>query len=600
MTGSPELTSLLQRLWGHLSRRRQRQFAVLLALMLVSAFTEIVSLGAVLPFLAVLTAPEQVFSYPLVKYTAGFFGLSSASELLLPLTVTFSALALLSGVIRMTVLWLVMRFSLGTSSDLSIELYRRTLYQPYTVHLSRNSSEVIAGITSKIGAVTSGVLQPVLTLLSSTVMLIAVVGTLLAINPFAATTAAIGFATSYAVIALFVRHRLRVNGKRIAKEQTQQVKALQEGLGGIRDVLLDGSQPIYCEIYREADLPMRKALADSHFISLSPRYAMESLGIVLIAALAYSMSKGSEGVGNALPVLGALALGAQRLLPALQQCFSSWVSIVSSQEALMETLIFLDQPLPDEASSPRPIPLVFRDRIQFEDVRFRYSKASPWILNSLRLTVLKGMRVGLVGTTGSGKSTTLDLLMGLLEPTEGSLKVDGENLTGRYLRSWQATIAHVPQTIFLADATLAENIAFGEQKENIDISKVRRAAQQAQIAEFIEQAPEGYQGRVGERGIRLSGGQRQRIGIARALYKDATVLVFDEATSALDGATERSVMDSIRTLDRTLTVFLIAHRISTVSDCDLIVELEGGRVSAQGTYEELLEKSGTFRRMSGH
>jgi ATP-binding cassette subfamily B protein len=266
----------------------------------------------------------------------------------------------------------------------------------------------------------------------------------------------------------------------------------------------------------------------------------------------------------------------------------------------METLIFLDQPLPDEASSPRPIPLVFRDRIQFEDVRFRYSKASPWILNSLRLTVLKGMRVGLVGTTGSGKSTTLDLLMGLLEPTEGSLKVDGENLTGRYLRSWQATIAHVPQTIFLADATLAENIAFGEQKENIDISKVRRAAQQAQIAEFIEQAPEGYQGRVGERGIRLSGGQRQRIGIARALYKDATVLVFDEATSALDGATERSVMDSIRTLDRTLTVFLIAHRISTVSDCDLIVELEGGRVSAQGTYEELLEKSGTFRRMSGH
>jgi ABC-type multidrug transport system fused ATPase/permease subunit len=600
MKPSNQLGILLRSLWHHLGAWRRKQFFGLLLLILVSAFAEVASLGAVLPFLAVLTAPSQVFSYPMVSHIAGLFSITSASQLLWPLTVIFAGVALLSGVIRMLVLWLTMRFSMETSSDLSIELYRRTLYQPYQVHLERNSSEVISGITNKISAVTSGVLQPILSFISSGVILVTVTGALIAINPFAAFTAALGFGTTYALIAGFVRHRLKTNGKRISKEQTQQIKALQEGLGGIRDVLLDGSQPVYCQIYQEADLPMRKALADSHFISLSPRYAMESLGIVLIAGLAYSMSQGSGGVGNALPALGALALGAQRLLPALQQCFSSWVSVVSSQAALQETLAFMDQPLPPAATEQAPAPLVFTDRIDFEAVRFRYTPSTPWVLDSLQLSVRRGMRVGIVGSTGSGKSTTLDLLMGLLQPTEGALTVDGCRLNGNYLRAWQATIAHVPQSIFLADATLAENIAFGVAKRDIDHEKVRKAAQQAQIAEFIESGTKGYQGMVGERGVRLSGGQRQRIGIARALYKEASVLVFDEATSALDGATERSVMDSISMLDRDLTIFLIAHRISTVENCDLIVELEKGRVAAQGTYAQLLQSSQSFQRLSGH
>jgi ABC-type multidrug transport system fused ATPase/permease subunit len=598
---SPEqLWTLLLHLWRHLGISRQKQFLALLLLILVSAVAEVASLGAVLPFLAILTAPDQVFSYPMVKQVAGLFSITSAHELVWPLTLIFAGVALLSGVMRMLVLWLTVRFSLETSSDLSIELYRRTLYQSYQVHLERNSSEVISGITNKISAVTSGVLQPILMFISSAVILVSVTCALIAINPFAAITAALGFAVIYTLIAGFVRHRLKTNGKRIAKEQTQQIKVLQEGLGGIRDVLLDGSQAVYCQIYRDADLPMRKALADSYFISLSPRYAMESLGVVLIAGLAYSMSQGAGGVGNALPVLGALALGAQRLLPALQQCFGSWVSVVSSQASLQETLAFIDQPLPPAATEPAPAPLAFADRIEFQGVRFRYSLTTQWVLDSLQLTVRKGMRVGIVGSTGSGKSTTLDLLMGLLQPTEGALWVDGCRLNGSYLRAWQATIAHVPQSIFLADATMAENIAFGVAKRDIDYEKVRKAAQQAQIAEFIESGPKGYQGMVGERGVRLSGGQRQRIGIARALYKEASVLVFDEATSALDGATERSVMESISSLDRNLTIFLIAHRISTVQDCDLIVELDKGRVAAQGTYAQLLESSQSFRRLSGH
>ena len=231
-------------------------------------------------------------------------------------------------------------------------------------------------------------------------------------------------------------------------------------------------------------------------------------------------------------------------------------------------------------------------------MRFRYSSDGPWVLNGLDLTIAKGARIGFVGATGSGKSTTMDLLMGLLEPTDGQILVDSEPLSRNRVRAWQRAIAHVPQSIYLADATLAENIAFGVPSGAIDMERVRQAARQAQIADFIEGRPQGYDALVGERGVRLSGGQRQRIGIARALYKQATVLVLDEATSALDNVTEQSVMDAIEGLDRDLTILVIAHRLTTVKRCDGIVELQHGRVVAQGKYEQLLECSNSFRQMT--
>jgi ABC-type multidrug transport system fused ATPase/permease subunit len=598
MTGSHELTSLLKRLWVHLSRRRQRQFAVLLGLMLVSAFTEVVSLGAVLPFLAVLTAPDRVFAYAMVSEIANSWGIRSGQDLVFPLAVAFACAALAAGSLRMLVLWAGMRLGLASGSDLSIELYRRTLYQPYQVHLARNSSEVIAGITQKVNGVAFGVLQPVLVLASSMVLLVAVLAMLVAIDPVAAFGAAGGFGVSYAAIALVTRRRLQRNSERVAREQTQMVKALQEGLGGIRDVLLDGAQPLYCEIYRTADHPLRRAQGNSQFINASPRYAMEALGIVLISALAYALAQRPGGIATALPVLGALALGAQRLLPALQQSYGAWVTIVSCQASLAETLTLLDQPLPADATQPAPAPLAFHRDIHFDDVRFRYSEDGPWVLKGITLNIPKGSRVGFVGATGSGKSTALDILMGLLPPTAGALRVDGQAVTGLHLRAWQRTIAHVPQSIYLADTTLAENIAFGVKKADIDMSCVRRAARQAQIAEFIESRPEGYEALIGERGVRLSGGQRQRIGIARALYKQASVLVFDEATSALDNATEQSVMEAIDGLARDLTVLLIAHRLTTVRHCDIIVELKDGLVAAAGSYDELMGASYSFRKLA--
>ncbi len=593
------LLNLLLRLWHHLSRRRLRQFWLLMSLMLISAFAEVVSLGAVLPFLGILVTPEHLLSNPIVAGVVRDWGITSADQLVLPLTVAFAAAALMAGSIRILLLWAITRLAVAIGTDLSIEVYRRTLYQPYRVHAARNSSEVISGITNKVNGVVFGVLLPLLTLASSIVLLVAITLALITIDPMVASMAAVGFGATYALITWMTRRRLHRNSQRIAKEQTQVVKALQEGLGGIREVLLDGTQPVYCGIYRQADNPLRRAQGDNSFISGSPRYVMEAMGMALIAALAYALSRQVGGIATALPVLGALAIGTQRLLPALQQSYSAWASIAGHHATLADVIALLDQHLPEELLQPVPAPLLFQNAVRFDAVRFRYAGDGPWVLDGLNLSIPKGARVGFVGSTGSGKSTTLDLLMGLLMPTEGELLVDGHPISGNRVRAWQQTIAHVPQSIYIADTTLAENIAFGVPPHTIDLDRVQYSARQAQIANFIESSPEGYQAYVGERGIRLSGGQRQRIGIARALYKQASVLVFDEATSALDNATEQSVMDAIKELSSELTIVLVAHRLTTVQHCDIIVELKHGQVVAQGTYEQLLERSPSFRGLAG-
>ncbi len=591
------LRTLLKRLWRHLRRRRRRQFALLIVLMVFTAFAEVVTLGAVLPFLGILTAPEEVWSNSFVQDFAGFFGITSPDDLVLPLTIVFAGAALLAGAARLLLLWTSTRLAYATGADLSFEVYRRTLYQPYPVHMSRNTSETISGMI-KVNVVVAGVLVPVPRLFSSIVLLLAITAALVAIDPVVAIAAALGFGGSYVAITWLSRSRLRRNSERIAREQTQVVKAQQEGLGGIRDVLLDGTQPIFSEVYRRSDGPLRRAQGDNVFITQSPRFLMEAIGMVVVAGLAYALSFRDAGIASAIPVLGALALGAQRLLPALQQIYDAWARFTGSHASLRDVVELLDQPLPAEASVPYPEPLQFKDSLRFEGVRFRYADDGPWVLDGLDLTVPKGARVGFVGSTGSGKSTTLDLMMGLLEPTEGRVLVDGEPVIGERLRAWQRSIAHVPQSIFLSDTTWTENIAFGVAADAIDMDRVEEAARRAQIADFIESGPEGYEAIVGERGIRLSGGQRQRIGIARALYKQASVFVFDEATSALDNTTEQSVMDAIDALDRELTILIVAHRLTTVQRCDTIVELEEGRVVARGTYDELLESSPSFRQMA--
>jgi len=592
------LRYLLGRLWHHLGPRRRRHFVILFALMLLSAIAEVISLGAVLPFIGILAVPEKVLDQPVIAALAERFGIETAAELVLPLALAFALAAIGAAAIRILVTWLSTRLTFVAGADISIEVYRRALYQPYRFHVERNSSELISGITGKVGHTTLGVLLPILTLLSAGVVLVAIVTTLVIIDPVMALIAAVGFGSSYGLITWISRRRLQRNSERIAEEHGKVVKALQEGLGGIRDVLLHGTQQVYCDVYRQSDLRWRLAQGENVFISQSPRFAMEALGMVLIAALAFGLSRQPGGLVEALPVLGVLALGAQRLLPAMQQVFRSWATIAGSYASFADTVELLDQPLAAEALRPPPAALSFSDSICLDGVGFGYHDPDSLVLDDINLTIRRGQRIGFVGSTGSGKSTLMDLLMGLLAPSKGRITVDGKELNAATMRAWQQALAHVPQSIFLADASLAENIALGVRRADIDLERVRRAARQAQIADTIESWQHGYDTVVGERGVRLSGGQRQRIGIARALYRQASVLVLDEATSALDNETERSVMDAIRGLDRGLTILIIAHRLTTVRSCDLIVELDGGRIAAQGQYDELIENSEGFRRMA--
>jgi len=558
--------------------------------MIVASFAEIISIGAVLPFLGVLTDPNHVFEHDIAQPYIHYFGLTSADQLLLPLTITFGFAAILAGGMRLLLLWSSTRLSYATGADLSINIYRRTLYQSYSVHVARNSSEIINGISNKTNGVINTIMM-LLNLIGSSVMLITILIALLSVDPLIALVAFGGFGLIYVLIIKLTRKRLLNNSQRIAHESTQVIKCLQEGLGGIRDVLIDGSQDTYCQTYRNADLPLRQAQASSAFISGSPRYGMEALGMLLISTLAYILAKQVDGLATAIPVLGALALGAQRLLPALQQAYAAWTTIKSGQASLQDTIELLDQPLPGYADQFIGEKLVFKKQITLNQLSFRYNKETPWILKNINLSIKKGSRVGFVGSTGSGKSTLLDIVMALLQPTKGKLEIDGQQVTLANHRVWQMHIAHVPQAIFLADSSIEENIAFGVPTDQIDHERVRHAARKAQISDIIETWSSGYQTVVGERGIRLSGGQRQRIGIARALYKQADVIIFDEATSALDNETEFAVMKAIEDLSNDLTILIIAHRITTLKKCTQIVELGDGTIIRTGTYQEITTMS---------
>ena len=587
MTNSSQSTTstrvLLLGIWGHLTKRRRIQLGVLLVVMLASGVAEVFSLAAVLPFLAVLANPEQIWQMPLVQQIAPVLQITAADQLLGPVTLLFGIAAIAAAVVRLLNVWLNGRVAAAVGSDLSCEAYKLTLYQPYGVHVARNSSGVITALQGNMGALV-GMFNALLVMFTSGLVLLSLLWALLMIDARVALIVGGVFGVAYAVIVQSSKRQLAINSNKTVVYSQLSLQALQEGLGAIRDVLLDGSQPLYLDIYRQADRPLRQISAKSNFIGSFPRYLMEALGLCLIGGVAYVLTSRYGGIETALPLLGALALGAQRILPALQQTYSSWAVIKGCKSAVESVLSTLKQPLPAGAYGVAAKPLKLQNSIEFENVCFAYSNETPKVLNGLSFEIKKGERLGFIGTTGSGKSTTIDLLMGLLKPNSGRVLVDNFDINSKQypenLLDWRAAIAHVPQAVYLADRSIAENIAFGVGQKQIDIKRVKEAAQQAQIAGFIESSPQAYKTFVGERGIRLSGGQRQRIGIARALYKQASVLIFDEATSALDNATEAALMDAIEGLSRELTIVMIAHRLTTVERCDRVIELSNGSVLA--------------------
>jgi ATP-binding cassette, subfamily B, bacterial PglK len=588
---------LLRRIWTFLGRRRKQQVLVLALGTLAGTFVETLSLGAVLPFMTVLVEPERVMRYGPVKVIAQWAGIDSPNQLLTTLTVSFVCVALLAGAMRLILLRSVHHLAYLIGTDLSSEVYRRTLYQPLSVHVARHSSQLITGISKKVSQCVH-VLQQLLTACTSAILAAGIVSALLAIDPVVATLTAFIFGGSYVAVARASRRRLRRNGKRAKELATALLKTLQEGLGGIRDILLDGSQPVHCSTYKAIDRPMRRAIAANAFLAVGPRIGMEAFGISGIALLSFSLAQREGGLAGFLPSLAALALGAQRLLPALQQTYVGFAHFLAEEASIAEVVRMLEQPIPAAELGPAPPPLPFNDRITCADLSFRYSSEGPWILRNINLTIPKGSRVGFVGKTGGGKSTLVDLIMGLLDPVEGAIVVDSVPIAGVSARAWRLTVAHVPQSIFLSDTSVAENIAFGVAPDQIDMDRVRQVAKIAHIADFVETLPGTYTSKIGERGVRLSGGQRQRLGIARALYKRAQVLVFDEATSALDNNTERELMRAIDGLSKDLTVLMVAHRLSTLQNCDQIVVLDKGAISGVGTYAELLTNNATFQSLA--
>jgi ATP-binding cassette subfamily B protein len=412
----------------------------------------------------------------------------------------------------------------------------------------------------------------------------------------------------YSLVFIYSRGQLRIAGAEQVLKYQRSVQIAQEGLGGIRDVLLDRNQKTFIQAYRESNRSRNLAEASINIIAQVPRYLIEGFVVILIVGLTLIQALQGQGIEQQLPILGVLSLGVYRMLQPLQKCFGSVTKLQANQLALRRLSPFLmtqQQKLDVEESQSLALDLRSEHQLdgpmlEMQNVSFRYSDELPWVLKDLNLTIQPGERLAFVGTTGSGKSTTIDLILGMLQPNEGKLLACGQDLftTPGLLTAWQDQVAHVPQQIFLSDASYAANIAFGLPENLIDLQLVRSAAKQAHVAELIESSPYGYNTIVGERGIQLSGGQRQRIGIARALYKRAQLLVLDEATSALDNRTEAEVMNAIESLDRTITIILIAHRLSTVKRSDKIVVLDGGRISGCGSYQQLYETNKLFRNMA--
>ena len=573
-------SKLIYRLWLQICSEQKRQFLYILLLMVLVSFFEIVNIGAVLPFLTVLTKPEILFLNPQLKAIMMSFGCIEPEQCLLPITVAFALTAIIAGGMRVFLLWATTRFALNTCAQISSDIYLRTLCQPYEVHIARNSSEIVNGVLSQTNSVIYDTVLPLMFLISSAIIATAILSTLIFYDPTIAIVIFSAFGSIYLLVIVSTKRLMRSNGEVLARESTKMIQSVQEGLGGIRDILLDGSQNVYWKIYQDSNAPLRRVQASIAFIANCPRYIVEALGMVLISGLSFWFAKYNHGdVALTLPFLGVLALGGQRLLPIFQQAYSSLTLIKSGKNNLDAILTLLEQPVNKQSLIGSTKTLEFQMQLQLEGLAFKYPSQEKEVFSGINISVSKGSCIGIIGKSGSGKSTLLDILMGLLRPTKGCLKVDGKRLPATDMPAWQALIAHVPQSIYLADASIEENIAFGIPRHEIDQKRVRVVAKQAQLSSLIESWPDQYESSVGERGVKLSGGQRQRIGIARALYKNAQIIIFDEATSALDGETELEIIDAIEGLDKNLTLIIVAHRLSTLKNCSKIYQIADGSIT---------------------
>ena len=564
------LISSIFALFLQLTQKRKRQLLLLLILTVATSVAEIISIGALLPFLSLLSNPDIIKFNFYLNYLNEYFNVQKDIDLVVVVAIIFACTIILSGSLKLFMLWINTKLSFAIGRDLGLSIYCLTLHQPYSVHLQRNSSEVIDGVINKTSAVTA-VVMDCISIISSSFLLVAVMISALVIDSRVAFLSFSCFGFIYASFVYSSRRRIANNSISISEQSVNVLKTLQEGIGGIRDIILDGSQNFYVNIFEKADKLLKDAKASNAYISVYPRILIESSSMILIIVLAVWLSFTSNNFSSTIPILGALVFCAQRILPALQQIYMGLVGIKSYRVSLFEAIKLLEQPITEKSSTR--LNITFKRSIKFNNIYFRYADNLPIVLEGINLEIKKGDRIGIIGSTGGGKSTFLDILMGLLEPTKGVISVDDVNINHENNRSWQKNISHVPQSIYLSDGSIIENIAFGVPKSQICLERIYEAAKLAQIHSDISAMPCGYETLIGERGIRLSGGQRQRIGIARAFYKGTSFIVLDEATSALDTTTEELIMEAFASLGINCTLVIVAHRLSTLKDCTTIIEI---------------------------
>ena len=594
------MISTYRKLFSLFDKTELRQFWLLTGVMLLVATAEIAGISAVLMLLNVLSSPGTIHTNGVLSIVYEDLGFSSDFAFQVALAATVMVVVMVGLAIKAAGTYATIRFSAMRGYTISTRLLSAYLSQPYPWFLDRNSAELGKNVLNEVDGLVARVVLPCLRLVANSILVIAILAFLTLVDPLVTMFSGGVLGLGYGLIYLRLRGRLHRLGKDMMDAFEDRFLVAQEATGGIKDVKVLGLEATYVKSYSVAARKAAQSGAMLGVMSELPRFVLEALTFgTLLSLILLLLLKSGGSVAEIVPTLGVVAFSTMRLLPSLQQIYHALVS-VRGATAVLDTIVAdmaatpaLPLPGPDAGR-----PLTLERTLELSGVSFAYASAERPTLRGVDLVIPARTTVGIVGGTGAGKTTLVDLILGLLTPDEGEIRVDGTAVTDANRRSWQKSLGYVPQSIYLTDDTVAANIAFGVPREQIDMAAVERAARTAALHDFVlSDMPQGYDTFVGERGVRLSGGQRQRIGIARALYRDPTLLIMDEATSALDNITERVVMEAVQRIRANKTVILIAHRLSTVKSCDTIFLMDRGRLLAQGSYNELLAGNEVFRRM---
>ncbi|ACL71880.1 ABC transporter ATP-binding protein [Thioalkalivibrio sulfidiphilus] len=593
---------MVKRLWQLLTHTERKKFFMVLGMVMIMAALETVGVVSIMPFLAVLGNPDIVTEQDQLRWLYEQFGFGDTAKFIFTLGIVSALLVVLSSLFKSITQHVLNRFANLERHSISTRLLDYYLRQPYVFFLDRNSSELTKNMLSEVDILVLNVIQPVVQMIAHGIVVLAVILLLLFYDPMMACAVATVVAVLYILIYMVVRGVLGRIGPDREKANAERFIASSEAFGAIKEVKLSGANDVYLRRFQGPSRRVSRHLATNETLSQVPLYLVEAAGYGGLIAIALFLAVRSDNLGQVLPVLGLYGFAAYRLLPAAQIIYRSAARMrfgSSTLEKIHRDLMALKPSSVECISESDLRPYILKHSLEFNRVCFSYpGQKNKIALQDICATIPARTTVGVVGATGSGKSTLIDLLLGLVEPQQGFVKVDGAPLCTENMRSWQLGIGYVPQQIYIADSTVAENIAFGLDPRQIDQQAVERAARAAHIHDFIiGELPDGYLTRLGERGIRLSGGQRQRIGIARALYHDPGILVLDEATSALDSITELEVMREIRKLGKEKTIILIAHRLNTIRMCDKILFLHSGVLEGEGSYEELKLTNSRFAAM---